>query len=194
MDKRDPSTLYAGTSEGMVIKTVDGGQTWRNLYSARGPVAQIVFGGGLDSRIYYLVHKKEIAVSDNTGNNFKVITAKFEEAEKKKLGEVYSIAVSGNGEIYIGTKDGMFRSSDGGENVQEVDVIASSKEFPIRSVSINPKNSQEIIYSAAQAIYKSVDGGRNWSTYQLNTGKVISNILFNPSDVNTVYAGLRDFN
>jgi photosystem II stability/assembly factor-like uncharacterized protein len=193
MDKNNPEVLYVGTSKGIVIKTVDGGETWRNLYSANGPVSQILFGGGSDSRIYYLVHKKEIVTSDNNGNNFKVITAENEDIKKKGLGEIYSIAVDNSGELYIGTKGGMFRSLNGGETVQEVDVIASSKEFPIRSLSINPINSQELIYSAAQAIYKSTDGGKNWSTYQLNTGKLISSILFNPSDVNTVYAGLRDF-
>jgi photosystem II stability/assembly factor-like uncharacterized protein len=195
MDKNNPMIVYIGTSDGVIVKTIDGGETWRNLYSAGGAVTEIVFGGGFDSRIYFMVDKKQVMVSDGNGDNFKIIGGKITN-EKAKMGEVFSIAVvkNDNGGLYIGTNKGMFRSFDGGDTLEEVDVIASSKEFPIRAIIINPKNSQEIIYSAAQAIYKSENGGKNWSTYQLKTGKLISEILFNPSDVSKVYAGLREFN
>jgi len=195
MDSHNPSTVYIGTSNGVVIKTIDAGETWRNLYSAGGAVTKILFGGGSDGRIYFMVNKKQVMVSDGNGDNFRIIGGKFKN-EKSKIGEVFSIAVVNNdsGGLYIGTNNGMFRSFDGGDTLEEVDVIASSKEFPIRSVVINPRNSQEIIYSAAQAIYKSENGGKNWSTYQLNTGKLISKILYNPSDMSIVYAGLREFN
>lgn len=195
MDKNNPSILYLGTSGGVIIKTVDGGETWRNIHLAAGPVSQILFGGGSDSHIYFLVHKKQVLVSDLNGDNIRVIGGKLKEG-KAKMGAIYSMAVNDNdnGGLYVGTDKGMFRSFDAGENLEEVNILASSREFPIRSIAINPENSQDIIYSAAQAIYKSADGGKNWSTNQLNTGKLISSILYNPSDVNTVYASLRDFN
>lgn len=195
MDKNNPTTVYIGTSNGVIIKTIDGGETWRNLYSAGGAVTKILFGGGNDGRIYFMVNQKQVVVSDGNGDNFRIIGGKLKN-EKAKMGIVYSIAVVNNdsGGLYIGTDKGMFRSFDGGDTLEEVDVIASSKEFPIRSVAINPRNSQEIVYSAAQAIYKSENGGKNWSTYQLNTGKLISEILFNPSDMSVIYAGLREFN
>ena len=195
LDKNNPAILYLGTSKGVIVKTVDGGSTWRNLYSAPDAITKIIFGGGTDSHIYFLANKKGVIVSDMNRDDFKSIGAKLLD-EKSKMGVIYSIAVNDNdaGGLYIGTDNGLFRSFDAGETLEEVNVIASSKEFPIRSIAVNPKNSQEIIYSAAQAIYKSTNGGKNWSTYQLNTGKLISEILFNPSDVNMVYAGLRDFN
>ncbi len=194
MDRKNPMILYIGTSEGAILRTVDGGDTWRSVYKATGPVTKILFGGGLDSHIYFLVHENDILSSDINGDNFKVIEGKLADI-KNKMGKAYSIAVSQgdrNG-IFIGTDSGIFRSYDAGENIEEIGVLDTSKGFPIRSVAINPRNSREIIYSAAQAIYKSVDGGGNWSTYQLNTGKLISGIVYNPSDVNVVYSGLRNF-
>jgi len=53
MDKNNPSILYLGTSGGVIIKTVDGGETWRNIYLATGPVSQILLGGGRDNHIYF---------------------------------------------------------------------------------------------------------------------------------------------
>ncbi|MDX9913174.1 MAG: hypothetical protein RBS77_01185 [Candidatus Moranbacteria bacterium] len=195
MDKNNPMVLYMGTSEGVILKTVDGGETWRSLYTASGPVTEIVFGGGLDRHIYFLVQESQVLVSDNNGDNFKIISNIVNDAENKGIGKIYSLAVSDSddGALYIGTDEGIFRSYNAGESLEEVAVLATSKGFPIRSIAINPKNSQEIIYSAAQAIYKSTDAGKNWSTYQLNTGKLISEIIFKPSDVNIIYAGLRSF-
>lgn len=195
MDKNNPTVVYIGTSEGVIVKTIDGGETWRNLYSAGGAVTKILFGGGSDSNIYFMVSKKTPIVSNGDGSNFRDIGAKMS-TPKTRLNEVFSLAVANGdgGALYIGTNKGMFRSFDGGENLEEVNVIASSKEFPIRSIAINPNNSQEIIYSAAQAVYKSENGGKNWSTFQLNTGKLISEILYNPKDVSIIYAGLREFN
>ncbi|MGW8185169.1 MAG: WD40/YVTN/BNR-like repeat-containing protein [Candidatus Moraniibacteriota bacterium] len=195
MDKNNPMVLYMGTSKGVILKTVDGGETWRSLYTASGPVTKIVFGGGLDRHIYFVVQESQILVSDINGDNFKVISGAVNNVENKGLGKIYSLAVSDsdNGALYIGTDNGIFRSYNAGENLEEVGVLATSKGFPIRSMAVNPKNSQEIVYSAAQAIYKSTDAGKNWSTYQLNTGKLISEIIFKPSDVNIIYAGLRSF-
>ncbi|EKE20718.1 MAG: hypothetical protein ACD_7C00501G0001 [uncultured bacterium] len=194
MHKNDPMVLYAGTSKGVILRTIDGGETWRSLYTASGAITKILFGGGADNHIYSLVYESQVLSSDINGDNFKVIGGKLAD-EKNKMGKVYSLAVSGNsnGELYIGTDNGIFQSSNAGENLTEIGVLATSKGFPIRSIAVNPKNSQEIVYSAAQAIYKSVDGGKNWSTYQLNTGKLISEIVFDQNDVNVIYSGLRSF-
>ena len=194
MDKSNPMVLFLGTSKGVILKTVDGGETWRSIYTANGPVTKILFGGGTDNHIYFLAGEDSVLVADNDGSNFKVIGSDMKNGDKK-MGKVYSLAVSQNdsGVLYIGTDNGIFRSSDAGNSLEEVVVLATSKGFPIRSIAINPKNSQEMMYSAAQAIYKSVDGGKNWSTFQLNTGKLISEIVFDSNDVSTIYAGLRSF-
>jgi len=194
MDKNNASVLYMGTSEGVVVKTVDGGVSWRNLCKAEDAVTKILFGGGTDAHIYFMVHEHQLVVSDREGNNFREITGNLGD-EDVDMGTVASIAVvqNDNGGIYLGTDSGLFRSFDGGENLEQVNTIGSSRDFPVRSIAINPKNSQEIIYSGAQAIYKSVNGGKNWSTFQINTGTVVGNIVYNPSDVNIIYSGLRSF-
>lgn len=195
MDKNTPETLYIGTSQGVILKTVDGGETWRSLYTAAGPVSKILFGGGTDSSIYYLIQEQQVLVSDINGNNFRVINSDIAGKDSEKIGKIYSIAVSesDNGNLFIGTDNGILKSNNAGLNFERINILATATGFPIRSIAINPKNSQEIFYSAAQAIYKSLDGGKNWSTYQLDTGRLISKIVFEPSDVNIIYAGLRSF-
>jgi hypothetical protein len=74
-----------------------------------------------------------------------------------------------------------------------VNIIESSKAFPVRAIAINPQNSKEIIYSSAKALYKSVDGGVTWATFQLDTTKEISVLLYDPTNAAKIYGGLRSF-
>ncbi|MFA5615164.1 MAG: hypothetical protein WC993_11920, partial [Methanoculleus sp.] len=136
--------------------------------------------------------QKGIFVSDRNGEEFKKLSI-----INKSVGapEIYSIEVDKNieGVIYVGTNKGLFKSFDFGETFEELDTIASSREFPVRAVAVNPFNPSEIIYSVAQAMYRSVDGGEEWSTFQLGSVKNVSQIEFNKNNPGVVFAGLRNF-
>ena len=98
------------------------------------------------------------------------------------------------GVIYVGTeKEGLWRTGDGGDAWEQLNVLASSKQYPIRAVAVNPFDSNEIMYSGAQAVYKSLNRGVEWSTYQLNTASVVGSILYDPTNRNVIYLGFRSF-
>ena len=81
----------------------------------------------------------------------------------------------------------------GGDSWNAMNLIESSKAFAIRSIAINPKNSKEIMYSSAKALYKSTDSGVRWATFQLDTAKEISVLKYDVADPVKIYAGLRSF-
>ena len=192
MSNVDPNNIFVGTNSGVIFKTSNGGLSWDNLYSTKGTVAKIIFSENNRNDIYFLIYKKGVLVADNDGSNFREISDK---KGKLKSHTVYSFEADKNisGALYVGTDKGLFKSADYGITFEEIDILASSKNFPIRAIAVNPFNSNEIIYSAAQAIYKSSDGGEEWSTYQLNTTKSVSDIKFNMSSSNIVFAGFRSF-
>lgn len=188
-----PDVLYAGTSEGTILKTVDAGKTWRKLYNAKAIISQILFDKRIDETVYFVIYKKNLIVTKDGGSNFQ-ISKKRQSDGILRNDLVFSVAGTKDGNIYLGTNNGLFKSSDQGEIFEKINILSDSKKFPVRSITINPKNSQEIVYGAAQVIYKSVDGGKHWSTLQLDTEKVAANILFNPDDSSIIYASLRSFN
>ncbi len=189
-----PETLYAGTSAGVVFRTTDGGQTWGSLQSVDAPALGLVFDSAGDT-LYVLSSGKGLFRSRDGGATFESIPGKSRASVTKTLPEVTSIASdpSRSGTLYAGTKNGLFRSKDFGDAWEEVSVIESSKKFPIRSIAINPRNSNEIIYGAALAVYKSVDGGATWSVYQLDANRAVGTIRYSPSDSSVMYLGLRTF-
>lgn len=196
ISKINPNVLYAGTSAGVIIKTVNGGETWENFYDAKGPVTDIVFADKDMHAAYFEIYGKDVLITKDGGATFESLEKlQSEDDEKVSLGQVFSIAPDPNkhGTLYIGTGNGMYKSTDYGEEIKEINILSSSKEYPVRSITLNPKNSHEIIYNAAHAIYKSSDSGHSWSTFQLDTNKVMGNFLYNPKNTSIIYGGLRSY-
>jgi len=192
IDKANPQILYAGTSEGFIIKTTDGGLTWVNLKKAEGPVISIALDVANSSHIFFGVFQRGILETKDGGTTIEDITKKIDPT--RSTTKLYTIVADPQlpGVIYAGTENGIFRRS-ADETWSALNIIGSSKAFPVRAISINPKNSKEIIYSSAKAIYKSVDGGVTWSTFQLDTAKEISVLRYDLTDSAKIYAGLRKF-
>lgn len=192
IDRFNSQVIYAGTSEGVIIKTTDGGGTWVNLKKADGPIIGIGFDSGNSSHVFFGVFQVGVLETRNAGATIEDISEKIDTAGNTR--SVYTLVSDPylGGVVYVGTEVGIFRRS-GGDSWAPLNLIASSKEFPVRAIAVNPLNSREIMYSSAKAIYKSTDSGAKWSTFQLDTNKEISTIKFNPIDSTKIFAGLRSF-
>lgn len=194
IDKKNPEVLYAGNSAGLIFKTVDGGKSWKSIFSAGGPVSSIVYDASNDYFVYFLVFNKGILETKDGGAS--VIKLDDNISKLKKSSGIFSIETDPNksGVIYAGLNGDIIRSADFGENWSSVNTLnneKSSSDLSIRAMDINPQNSNEIIYSSAQAIYKSVDGGVQWSTFQLETSKIVGTIKYDPTNPGILYSGLR---
>lgn len=204
---KNPQILYAGTSTGVIIRTIDGGSTWKNLKGVGSPILSMVFDPAGDT-LYLFLSGKGLFRSQDGGENFVPLPEeKLADTSRRSIPVPGSSGISGSnssvtsfvvdsshsGSLLIGTGSGLFRSSDFGSSWSELNIIGSSKKYPIRGVAINPKNSNEIFYSAAFAIYKSIDGGVNWSVYQLNSSRSAGMIKYDPVDSSKIYLGFRTF-
>lgn len=69
IDKVNPDVLYAGTSAGLVLKTIDGGKSWKNIFSAGGPLTGIEFDASNDYIVYFLVFNQGISLT-KAGESF----------------------------------------------------------------------------------------------------------------------------
>lgn len=194
IDKNNPEVLYAGNSAGLIFKTVDGGKSWKSIYSAGGPVTSIAFDASNDYFVYFLVFNQGILETKDGGTS--IVKLDDNISKLKKGTGIFSLKTDPNisGVIYAGLNGDIIRSTDFGENWKSINTLnnaKSSSDLSIRAMDINPQNSNEIIYSSAQAIYKSVDGGVQWSTFQLETSKIVGAIKYDPTNPGTLYLGLR---
>lgn len=205
-----PGTLYAGLSSGLVLKSADQGATWRNIVTAENAVTKIIFEPGLRDTVSLLVFEQGVMLSRNGGQDWSDFAAQtmqnvnFNNArsqntlqtssQSKSPQKIFTLARDpSRGTLYAGASNGLFRSDNHGEDWQPVSIIESSRNFPIRAVSINPMNSNEIVYAAGRAFFKSIDGGIKWSTTQLDIDREVGFLKYDPLNPQTLYATLRKF-
>lgn len=196
IDNRNSQILFAGTSGGVIIKSTDGGKTWVNLkVTMNGPSAPITaigFDSANDAHVFFAAFQSGILETKNGGAIIEDVTKQMDLVGN--ISSIYTLTTDPflPGVVYAGTAEGIFRrSADGKWN--SLNLIESSKAFPVRAIAINPRRSNEIMYSSAKAIYKSTDNGTKWSTFQLDTNKEISVLKYNQQEPEKIYAGLRGF-
>src|SRR5271165_3053834 len=100
--------------------------------------------------------------------------------------------------VYIGAASGgVWKSTNGGTTYKPV--FDKTTAQSIGAIAIDPQNSKTIwvgtgeswtrnSVSIGDGIYKSTDGGDNWTNMGLPNSERISKIIVNPKDSNTVYA------
>lgn len=190
LDKKDSKFIYASTSDDNVIKSSDAGKSWKNIYKADDPILKIA----IDERtgnVFMLQSGGDLFRSKDKGKTFENITKKINNSLWGGPDSyVLELDPTNAGWVYIAGKNGIFRSKNSGEKWDSLLTLSDPKSYPVRSLAINPKNSNDIIYGAAQAIYHSVDGGINWATFPLEEPKSVNAIKYSQQDPAIIYLGM----
>lgn len=192
VSRNNPQVIYAGISNGVINKSIDGGKEWRSIHKADNAVTAITISPLAENNVYFVVFENGILRAKDGGSNVEDITKKITDSIKN-YGKFYSIFADplAGGGVYVGTDQGILRSGNFGESWEGLRVIESSRNFPIFAIAVNPRNNRELIYGAAHAIYKTIDGGNNWSTFQLNNPGTVRAIKYDNSEIKNIYLGLR---
>lgn len=192
LDKNNPQTVYAATSDNQVMKSVDGGNSWKNIYRDNSPVTNIAIDSKSSDNVYLLDLNGSVFHSNNAGDNFANITPKNLTGFVMGGGwRVLAVDKNVSGGVYLAGNSGIVHSVDAGNSWQKLAALEDPENFPISALSVNPQNSQQIIYGASQAGYSSNDGGGNWTTFQLDSPKTASVITFDPNNSSVIYFGFK---
>lgn len=192
--------VYAGTSKGVIIRSTDAGDTWQNVNlspAMQGNVIwSITFDPHQNDRIFMLVGGKGVYVTDG-----EKIISEPQSTSFLTQGQNTSLSSSGAltltldpsraGVLYIGSAKGVFRSQDAGKTFEALNIIESSKKFPIAAIAINPKDSNEIVYVSALTLYKSKDFGVHWSTHGIASDKNASIVRYDAYNPQTMFIGFK---
>lgn len=193
IDKRNPQVIYASTSDNEVIKSSDGGASWKNIAKAQAQVYKISIDSADSNLVYFVTSSGSISRSRDAGGAFEEITGKVEGTTEGFYGgrsfDVLETDPTNPNWVYLAGQSGIIVSKDAGENWEAIKPLNDAQKFPIRTLAINPVNSNEIIYGSSQATYRSVDGGQNWTTFQFNVKKTVNVMAYNPVEASVVYLG-----
>ncbi len=204
---QDPSNsqiVYAGTSAGAIIRTNDGGATWKNMTFAPVMNGHIIWNITFDRHrsgtMYFLVdglgifvvEGEKIVTEPGSASSLPIMSSDTKSSVSAAGAISLALDPSRSGVLYAGTSKGLLRSGDFGKTWEELNIIESSKKFPIKAIAVNPRNSSEIVYVAALTLYKSDDAGVHWSTSAISSDKAASFIRYDSYDPSIMYIGFKN--
>ncbi len=143
VDISNENVVMAGSVSGGLYRSADAGSTWTKVTS---PTQYL----GVTA----------LAQDKRTGHT---------NTWYYSTGEGYGTSASGSGAFYLG--DGMFKSTDGGLNWNPIAATAGGQAQTFTTnwqvlwnVATHPNDTADVVFAATyDAIYRSLDGGGNWS-------------------------------
>jgi len=194
-------TLYAGTSDGRVFKTLDGAATWTDASvglppndGTFHPIAVIAVNPSIPSVIFAAVHGKGLFVSNDGAGTW----TRAGTGHGSFIGsDVRSVAFdpSSTSTMYVAVSGGgIFKSTDGGTIFQSA---SSGLPHPyITLVVVDPRTAGTVYAATDQytgGFFKSTDAGTTWAPAAngLIGPPKLGALLADPAAAGILYAGLE---
>ncbi len=195
IDPQNPSRIFSGTSEGLILLSENGGESWRNVHIAGAEVYKIAIDDFRTGTAYFIVFGRTILRTRDGGNTFEDLGEKemfsFDQASPFRNPTAITVDPHNPGWVWAGSEGGLFRSQDEGETWEAVRILLKPQEQEVHGIGINPQNSNEIIFGASQAFYKSIDGGLSWSTVQYGGTRSIAVTAYDRQNPSVIYVGVN---
>jgi photosystem II stability/assembly factor-like uncharacterized protein len=170
LDPRDPDTLYVGTSDEGIFKSVDGGATWENLSGIEHPRVTAVAVSPTDGAVYAGTEPSALFVSRDGGTSWRELegmgnlpsapTWSFPPRPWTSHVRAIALSYADPNLIVVGIElGGVLRSADGGETWQDQ---RPGAQPDCHSLFAHP-GAPELLYEAGGGGFaQSTDFGDSW--------------------------------
>lgn len=152
----NPATIYIA-SKNCILKTDDGGASWRNILTIRGQNRAInfLFIAAGEKGSLYAATGNGLYRSQNGGKNWQRIFR----GKDSRQNFCTAVAVLPN-VIYLGTQAGLFISNDNGRSWLKAE--ARLGENQIFCLAYDFKEPDYLYVACVDGIFKSANGGKSW--------------------------------
>ncbi len=173
-DSARPDTVYAALEVSGVIRSDDGGETWKDLST---PLIRLADAPHLKSRI---------------GSNL--------DAEGMLDSHAFAVSAAAPGSAFLAVRMGVFRTDDRGASWRDVEIGRYSPLTYCRDVIVSPHDAR-VMYACLSvssrgddgSLYRSGDVGQTWARYDhgLKARATMMAVAAHPRDAARVYCVSR---
>lgn len=187
IDPASSETVYAGTADGAVFRTTDGGDDWTPVTDgalAAGSGVNVIAATASGPVVLYAGGRVGIFQSSDGAQTWTRPTLGV-----RNIG-VYEVVVdpTATATIYT-TAEGVSKTSDSGAHWADSSVGISDRH--INSLVIDP-TSPSTLYAGSSTVFKSTDAGTHWAPvpYPLDSFYYVGAMAIAPSRPSTLYIGV----
>jgi photosystem II stability/assembly factor-like uncharacterized protein len=179
VDPTNPLRLVAGTSNGGVLTSDDGGEDWEWSDLTGFQVSNLEFDLRAPADVY-AASPAGVFKSSDGGSHW--------ELRNSGLSVTYSRTVAvdpfDSSIVYTGTGGGgIFKSTNGGESWRE---IGRRSYWDVLALAIDPASSNILYACDTGSVWKSADGGETWTSI-LTSPRPLQDVVVDPGQPGTVY-------
>lgn len=176
IDPKDKDRLYISTLDGQIYTSANAGASWQLLVNLNEPLLVI------DNLRVDRSDSKRIFAAGNRGNEaggfFYSTNAGQSWKEAKDLSNQaihsFTQAAYDPKVLFVGTRIGVFRSTNSGEDWERVE--SGTSPININSMAVDPNNLNTIYAGTTWRPYKSTDAGKSWRL--IKTGMIDDSDVF----------------
>ena len=181
-DPNNVDIILAGTSAGTLVRSADGGDTWKNIgQKISGKITRFAHDGQKASFVYLLVHGGKIYHSFDAG-------ATWLNWEEEKQKEIKSLSARASELSRAGNRDGSRYIK---EQITALQTRNKTEKIPsgIISITADPSASGVLYASLSKGLYRSTDYGKYWKQINIIESAEkfpILSVAINPKDSNEI--------
>jgi photosystem II stability/assembly factor-like uncharacterized protein len=193
-DPQNPDHIFLGTSTGTLFSSTDGGHNWTRFAHLGSGDDYVIDHLAIDPKSPNKMFAAAWSVenqqsgdmfrSQDSGNTWETVTAMHGKSIR-----AMAIATSDSKIMVVGTLDGVFRTTDAGQNWQKIS-STNQEIHNIESIAIDPKNPDVVYAGTWHLAWKSADAGATW--HHINKGMIedsdVFSIIVDSSNPSVVFA------
>jgi len=183
--------VYAATDSGEVLKSYDSGISWTTIQRLEDKIEKILIDPRDTRTIYIATGRKGIFKTINSGDTWFDLNEGLKMFSASKEYRDLIFIPSKADSLMLLNRYGILKTNDGGQSWEALDLITPPLGADIRTIGVDPQNSQMIYYGTPSTFYWSNDGGLNWTANRLPTGSPASKLIIDPQTPNILYLGFR---
>lgn len=191
IDFSNNKNVFMGTSRGEIIKSSDQGASWQTLNRFNSRVDKIVISP-VNSRVMFVgVYAKGIFRSIDAGVNWLDLKDKLVSFDGGKSFRDLIMVKADKSTVFLATNYDLIKSTDNGDTWSKLELIIEKARIKINSLAVNPFNLNEIYYVTDTTFYRSLDGGKNWTSKKLPTSRTGLKLLIDPKNPSIIYLAVK---
>jgi hypothetical protein len=181
----DANIMFLGTEGSEVFKSTNGGENWtqiatiENRDSVQMAFATRILGIGIESQnpdqMYAALEVGGAAHSSDGGKTWEIVNKEFD--GDVDLMDLHGVAVGASDSVFISNRTGVWRTTDRGQNWQDLNFEKFSDIRYSRGVEVAP-NDPNTLYacvglnfgSEQGGIMRTTDQGETWSRFDKGAG------------------------
>jgi photosystem II stability/assembly factor-like uncharacterized protein len=188
-DWYDEGIIWIGLSNGDVLRSQDGGRTWRTVFKASDEISKIILHNKDSRNVLISTFENGIYKTQNGGEDWDEIDGGLDDL--KGADNVYDMMQDKGSEVVIAaTKYGLLRSRDFGTTWKPINLVTSPGQVIIRAIGMDTDDADTLYYAVGGTFYSSRDSGETWSTKRLPSARSPRAMLVDPNNPAVVYVGV----